>query len=252
MNESPRSDPPQPARAEFAPTRWSVVERARGPDDALARDALEQLVRSYRFPLHAYLRRRGLDAHDADDALQGLFARMIEQRERWRVDRAKGRFRAWLLGALKHYVGELGDRERAAKRGGGRTLSLDQRGLDEHESRYAVEARADEDPERLFERLWSLEVARAALERLERSELAAGRGAAWRVLGRFVARASEAGEYEAAARELGLREVALKVAVHRLRERYRDALEDEVRETLSDGSAESVREELAALLASLR
>lgn len=238
MHESPRS--------EFAPTRWSVVERARGADDAAAREALEQLIRAYSFPLHAYLRRRGLDAHDADDALQGLFTRLVEQRERWRVDPAKGRFRAWLLGALKHHVNELGDRERAAKRGGGRMRSLDQ-----HESRYEAEARTDEDPERLFERLWSLEVARAALERLEKSEIAAGRATAWRVLGRFVARASEAGEYEAAARELEKSETALKVAVHRLRERYREALEDEVRDTLSDGSPESVRAELAALLASL-
>lgn len=237
---------PTPASSPFAPTRWSVVARARGADDEQARAALDELFRAYRFPLYAYLRRRGMDGHDADDALQGLFARLVEQREHWRVDPAKGRFRAWLLGALQHHVNDRGDRERAAKRGGGRTASLDA-----HASRYAVEARADEDPERLFERLWSLEVARAALERLEKSEIAAGRGGAWRVLGRCVARASEAGEYESAARELGKSETALKVAVHRLRERYREALEDEVRDTLSDGSPESVRAELAALLAAV-
>jgi RNA polymerase sigma-70 factor (ECF subfamily) len=232
----------------FRSTRWSLVERARGADDRVAREALEDLLRSYQHPLYAFLRRSGLALHDAEDALQSFYARLIEGRERWAVDPERGRFRAWLLGALRHHVADQRDRERAAKRGGGQVLSFDAAA---HESRYAHESRASEDPERLYERLWSLEVAAAALERLYKSELAAGRGSEWNVLAPFLSRSCESGEYEQAAGALGKSEVALKVAVHRLRERYRGAFEDEVRETLSDGSAESLRDELRLLLAAL-
>ena len=232
--------------ARFLTTRWSLVRGARG-SSADARAALEELCRIYWYPLYAYVRRGGTAPEDARDLVQGFFASFLALNSLERLGEEGGRFRSYLLGALRHHVANERERSQALKRGGGEVpLPLE---LDGAEERYAREPADATTPESLFERKWALAVLERVLARLAAEQAEKGRGAVFERLRPFLV-ASDAEEPLAeAARALGLSENAARVAVHRLRARYRDLLLTEVAQTVD--RPQDVEDELGRLLASL-
>lgn len=233
---------------EFRTTRWSVVAAAGAGESASARDALETLCRAYWYPLYAYVRRRGHAAADAQDLVQGFFARFLEKRDVADADRERGRFRAFLLGALKHYLANEHDRASADKRGGGRApLSLE---LGSAEGRFAVEPADDATPELAFDRHWASVLMERALERVRDDYLRSDRLELFERVARCLTGDREA-PYARLAAELDLSEGAFKVAVHRARKRFREALRAEIADTLSDpGEVEAELSDLFAALGS--
>jgi RNA polymerase sigma-70 factor (ECF subfamily) len=156
----------------FTTTHWSVVLAAGQNDSPLAVEALEKLCRMYWYPLYAYVRRRGYGPDDAEDLTQEFSARLLEKNGLARADRAKGRFRSFLLGALNHFLADEKDRAEAKKRGGGRTLiSWDQQNAEE---RFGAEPMDELSPEKIFERRWALSVLEQAATRLRNEYDAAG------------------------------------------------------------------------------
>jgi RNA polymerase sigma factor (sigma-70 family) len=229
------------SREEFVPTRWSLVRDAAGADSERARVALATLCQAYWYPLYAFVRRKGVPAGEAEDVVQGFFARLLEKRDLAGVARENGRFRSFLAASIQHYLANLRDHERAEKRGGGRVrLDVDFAGAD---TRFALEA-PDGDPLQAFERGWAVELLRRALEGLEQEYRATNRGELFDVLRGAITDGERApvAEY---ARRLGSTEKAVKVAVHRLRVRYRERLRAEIAETVT-GEAE-VEAEIGAL-----
>lgn len=233
---------------EFAPTRWSVVVAAGGRDTAGTRAALQTLCEAYWYPLYAWARRRGNTASDAEDLTQGFFAEFLEKRWVEAADPARGRFRSFLLTAFKRHVGRVHERDAAQKRGGDRTqLSID---FADGERRYALEPSHESTPERVFERRWALTLLERVLDGLRAEAENAGKGVQFLALRGFLPGGTDARPYGEVAETLGLTEGAVKVAVHRLRGRYRERLRAEVAETVAD--AQEVDAELQALLAALR
>lgn len=228
--------------AQFAPTRWSVVLAAGDCQDGTsARDAMELLARSYWFPLYAYLRRRGHSPSQAEDLVQGFFAHLLEKGGLATVDRAKGKFRSFLLASLKHFVSDEWDKARAQKRSAGApVIALDS--LDA-EARYAIEPADDMAPERLFERRWAYAVLDQVLERLRQQYADRGQLPLFDALkGHLTSSASHAD----IACDLNMSTSALAVAAHRLRRRYRELLRDEIAQTVS--TPELVDEEIRYLM----
>ncbi|HEV7406387.1 MAG TPA: ECF-type sigma factor [Chthoniobacteraceae bacterium] len=229
----------------FATTRWSVVLGARDGSPA-GDDALAKLCRTYWYPLYAFVRRQGHGAHDAQDLTQGFFARLLEKKDLAAVDRSKGKFRSFLLASMKHFLANEWDRARAQKRGGGLALiSIDDA---EAEGRYAHEAAEQSTAEQLFDRRWALTLLDQVLARLEAEMAAAGKRATFDAL-KFSLTGGQAAAYEEIAHRLGTTEGALKVAIHRLRDRYRTLLREEIADTV--GSAADVDEELRHLFSAL-
>ena len=154
-----------PKGTSFPTTHWSVVLAARTVSSADYREALSKLCETYWLPIYAYLRRAGRTIHEAEDLSQGFFATLMEKQGLHSVDPEKGRFRSYLLGALKHYLADLGDRARAEKRGGGyRVVSLDAESL---ESRMPLESNNGLSPEQQFDRTWALTILERTVRRLE-------------------------------------------------------------------------------------
>ena len=227
----------------FSATRWSVVLAAAGESS----DALAALCRAYWYPLYAFLRRQGLSTHDAEDVTQGFFAHLLGKDALAHVDRAKGRFRTFLLASLKHFLADERDRAHAQKRGGGEAaISLD---ACEAEERYALEPRDELSPDRLFDRRWALAVIGQALARLGAEYAASGKGALFDALKAQLTAPGGGPSYAEIGAAFGMNEGAVKVAVHRLRQRYGAALRAEIAETV--GTAEEVEAELRHLLDAL-
>lgn len=231
------------AHSQFAATRWTLVLNAaqRGENEQ-ARLALAELCRLYWYPLYAYVRRRGYDPADAQDLTQAFFARLLEKNWLDAVAPEKGRFRAFLLAALKHFLANEWDKARAQKRGGGVSpVALDA------ETRYQREPSDELTPDRLFDRQWALALLEIVLNRLgEEHDTPEKRRLFEALRGTLTGDQPEAG-YAAVARQLGLNEGAIKVAVHRLRKRYRELLRAEIAQTVSDPG--QVAEELRSLFA---
>jgi RNA polymerase sigma-70 factor (ECF subfamily) len=195
--------------------------------------------------LYAYLRRRGYPADQAQDLTQEFFVRVLEGRYLDRADPEKGRFRSFLLTSLKFFVADEEDRERAHKRGGGMVVSLE---FSCGEERYQREPAHDETPERIFERRWALSVLDRVVERLRSEFVQHGRPEHFEQLKVFLLGQSEA-PYAALAREMNTSEGALKVAIYRLRKRYRELFRQEIADTVADpGEVESELRFLAAAL----
>lgn len=220
---SPAAPPPleplPPVRqvSAFATTRWTLVLAAREGDQAP--EALEQLCRLYWFPLFAYIRRRGHDAHQAQDLTQGFFESLLERRALDRVRREGGRFRSFLLTVLNHYLANEHERTQARKRGRGVVFVPWEDG--EAEERYQREPRPTDAPDQLFDRRWALALMEDAIGRLATESAALGKGAVFQALRPFLSREPDPGEYGRLATELGLAPGTLAVQVHRLRERFR-------------------------------
>lgn len=232
----------------FRPTRWSLVARAASPADAARPAALEDLCRAYWYPLYAFLRRRGRMPEEAEDLVQGFFAGLLEQGALAQADPARGRFRTFLLAALLNHASHEREKAGAAKRGGGRSvLSLDRL---EGERRYALEPATAETPESLFERRWALETLERALAAVAEEARSGAPDAAERHAALVPLLWSEGGPQHDVAVRLQMSDTALRVALHRLRARVREALRREVLDTLSDPA--ELDDELARLAAALR
>jgi len=157
----------------FVTTRWTVVLAAgRGGDAESARAALGELCQTYWYPLYAYVRRRGYAPHDAEDRVQGFFARLIRLNSLAALSRGEGRFRAFLLASLKHYLADEWDRDSAGKRDARRTVSWDAL---EADARYAAEPADRLSPERLYERQWALALLESVFRRLRDETAAEGK-----------------------------------------------------------------------------
>ena len=216
--------------AGFAATRWTLVlTAARGSSSSVAADALAELCRVYWYPLYAFLRRRGHDPHDAEDLTQSFFAHLLAQQFLAKVDREKGKFRSFLLASLNHYISDEWDRARAKKRSQGRVVSLD---ASLAEDRFSREPADTLTLEKLFERKWAMTLLDSVVQRLQREYESAGKGALFLAL-RFSIAGEAEEPYAKLAAELGMSEPALRVAVHRLRQRYRQLLRDEIARTVS-------------------
>jgi RNA polymerase sigma-70 factor (ECF subfamily) len=232
----------------FGTTRWSVVREAGKGDSPAASAALEQLCRSYWYPLYAFVRRRGFEPEDAKDLTQGFFLHLLRKNYPARADPAKGRFRTFLLHALAGYLADQRERARALKRGGGQVvLSLDDESA---EDRYRREAPDTLTPEKLFERRWAQAVLDRALSRLREQFVAAGGEAAYQVLQNFEPGEQGALSYAEAALRLGVSESAVKSMIHRLRQRHRELVREEIAQTVS--TVLEIDEELRHLVSVLR
>ena len=219
-----------PGASQFPTTRWTLVVAAGDPRWKEARSALVSLCENYWYPLYAYLRRRGYPADQAQDLTQEFFTRVLEGRYLDRADPEKGRFRSFLLSSLKFFVADEGDRQRAHKRGGGQLVPLE---FSSGEERYQREPAHDETPERIFERRWALSVLDRVVEKLRDEFVHHGRPEHFERLKVFLLGQSDA-PYAALAREMNTSEGALKVAIHRLRKRYRELFRQEIADTVAD------------------
>jgi DNA-directed RNA polymerase specialized sigma24 family protein len=241
------SDRSDHGRRGFALTRWSLVVAAadsRHPDH---KKALEDLCGAYWYPVYAFVRRRGFGPDSAQDITQGFFAQLLEKQTLKAADQERGRFRSFLLAALKFYLSHERDRTEAQKRGGGRApIPID---ADTAEGRYRLEPADKRTPETLYERRWALSLLDRVLDRLrEELEGSAQADRSLRLVG-YLTGATSAPGYKQLAGELGMSESAVKVAMHRLRGRFRELLREEVAHTVDD--PKMVDEELHYLFAAI-
>ena len=224
----------------FATTRWTVV-RAAGASVA---GALESLCTAYWFPLYAYVRRRGFSKEDAEDLTQAFFAKLLERRDFAGLKQENGRFRAFLLAALKNFLANERDRAGRLKRGGNIThFSLNWQSAD---SQFQIADIASRGPDEAFDREWALALLERVMVQLRDESTVAGRAERFEQLKRFLAVGKGEIPYALAASELLMDAGTLRVAIYRLRKRYRELLKQEVADTLSDPAM--VEEELAVLL----
>jgi RNA polymerase sigma-70 factor (ECF subfamily) len=216
----------------FATTDWEVVLEAGHTGSPQFQGALEQLCRTYWLSLYGYLRRRGWSPEDAQDLTQGFFLRLLRTNSLVGVSPVKGQFRSFLLAALKHYVSDQRDRARALKRGGRQTIiSID---AARAEACFLELPSRDLSPEMVFDQSWAVTVLEEAFRRLSHEYARSGRGHLFSGLSQFLSREAGPGEYESLAGRLGMSEQALGVAVHRLRQRYRECVRYKVGETVTD------------------
>jgi RNA polymerase sigma factor (sigma-70 family) len=233
---------------QFNTTHWTVVLAAGGSDPEKQFAALQQLCRTYWYPLYAYVRRRGHGAEDAQDLTQEFFARLLEKSWLEGIEKNGSRFRSFLLNALNGFLANQYDRATAVKRGGGQSLlSLD---AVQAEHLYALEPATNETPERIFDRRWALTVLDRAWAKLKAETSESGKGRQFEILNPFLSREPEAGEYAAVATELGVSPGAIGVSVHRLRQRYRECVRAEIADTVVE--AAMVDAEMEDLFAALR
>jgi RNA polymerase sigma factor (sigma-70 family) len=218
----------------FLTTQWSVVLAAGDAASEQSTQALATLCELYWYPLYAFVRRRGYDPDAAQDLTQAFFARVIEKAYLRDATPARGRFRSFLLGSLKHFLANEWDYARRLKRGGGAgILPLDVE-LGEGERRYRLEPPDDETPERLFERRWAVALLDRVVARLRDELWEAGKGAQFEILKPVLTGEPTGETYAQLGERLGMSEGAVKVAVHRLRRRVRALLLEEIARTVED------------------
>jgi RNA polymerase sigma-70 factor (ECF subfamily) len=229
----------------FPTTHWSLVLSAGEGSLPNAKAALERLCRAYWYPLYAYVRRQGRSVEEAQDLTQEFFARLLRKEYLRHADPARGRFRTFLLTALERFLINDWEKGRAAKRGEGQpVISWDQR---ETETRFLAEPADQSTPEKAFEKRWAVTVLERVLERLREEFTASGHAERFERLKVLLWGEKGSPPYAGVAAELGLTEGTLKVAVHRLRQRYRELLRAEVAQTVA--RPEEVDDELRHLIA---
>lgn len=211
----------------FQTTRWSIVLNARN-NPGQARSALESLCRTYRPPVHAYILAHHYTAESAEDLTQAFFTRFIEQGYYLKADPLRGRFRGLLLTALKRFLDDTLDQEKTRKRGGHAQV----RSLDSLTSDPGLLDR--ETPEFAFHRSWAHTVVKGALRKLREEAKAAGKAELFDALSVFIAERPDDADYERVAARFGMRRNTLAVAVHRLRQRLRELIRNQLAETASD------------------
>jgi len=229
----------------FPTTQWSLVLAAGGSRNSESRHALDVLCRLYWPPVYSFVRSSGHDAQAALDLTQGFFARLLEKGDLKQADRARGRFRSFLLASVKHFVANEWDRSRARRRGGGKTfVSLDIEGA---EAKYGLSLALPQTPETIYEKQWALALLDHALNRLE-GEMARSKHARhFPRLKPFLTAEGGDASYRDLARELGSSEPSIKVVIHRLRRRFGALLREEVARTLDAPSPADVDDEIRYL-----
>jgi RNA polymerase sigma-70 factor (ECF subfamily) len=209
-------------------------------------EALESLCRTYWYPLYAFVRRQGHSPHDAQDLTQGFFARLLEKDYLKTADSEKGKFRTFLLVALKRFLADEWDRQHAQKRGGfAPIVSIDQ---ELAESRFAAELSHRLQPDVLFDRQWAMTLVERVMARLQEEYLVSGRARLFEYLRSCLVKDESALPYAEIATQLSLTEAAVKMAVHRLRSRYREILHTEIADTVS--APEEIEGEIRHLFSS--
>ena len=232
-------------RGRFATTRWSVVLAASDGDSPAADEALAKLYETYYYALYGYLRGRRHDVSDAEDLTQAFFAQLLEKKVLRRADPARGRFRSFLLKSLQNFVVNEHERQHAKKRAPGAPLLPLDFGV--AEERYQLEPSTGETPERIFDRRWAQALLECALTRLASEQ--AGRRRQFERLKVYLTGEQPQVGYADTAAALGISEGAVKVAVHRLRKRFRALVTEEVQHTVA--SPDEVESEIRHLLAAV-
>jgi RNA polymerase sigma factor (sigma-70 family) len=247
MSDATEVPVPQGGRR-FVSTQWSVVVAAGQRDSPESEMALATLCERYWYPLYAYARRRVPGAADAQDLTQAFFARLLEKDYLRQADRQRGRFRTFLLTAFNHFLAKEHERANAQKRGGGKkTLTLD---FDRGERCYHQEPSHEATPEALYARGWALALLRQGLVKLREELAAAGKLQLYDCLKGILTADEPPRPYAELVDELGMSREAIKVAVHRLRRRYRELVRAEVAQTVM--KAEEIEDELRDLFAAVR
>ncbi len=237
------SDASTPRGDIFATTHWTVVLAAGGKHTPLAEAALEELCRTYWYPLYAYIRRRGESRENAEDLTQAFFARFLQRNHLEHLNAGNGRFRAFLLASVKHFLANEWDRSRRLKRGHGAPhLSLDWHSAD---TRFQIVDNAGSTPDKVFDREWSVALLGKVIERLRKECADEGRARQFEQLKVFLTSGKGAMPHAEAASALDMGEGAVRAAVHRLRKRYRQLLRHEIAQTLADPA--QVDEEMRSL-----
>ena len=232
--------------APFLPTRWTLVAVANSSDDASARAALEELCGAYWMPLYAWVRRRGHSREDAKDLTQAFFARLLEKDYLQAADREKGKFRTFLLTAMQRFLAnEWRDRQRLKRGGGADHVAFD---TSVAETLYAGSGDG-ESPEQMFDRRWAMTLLENTLERVRGEFTEAGKGEDYEVMAPCLTAARGEINYAELATKLGANPGAARVAIHRLRRRFRDLFREEVARTVRDDA--EVEEEMRHIQASL-
>ena len=228
----------------FETTQWSIVVSAGDSQPGHARGAIEQLCRRYWFPLFAFLRRRGYDEPEAEDLVQAFFVRVIEKEVFAAADRDRGRFRTFLLTSLENFLRNEHSKANAARRGGGaKPISLD---LRDREGKLMRLIADDSSPEDEFHRQWAIDVLAQVLETVKQEYDVRGNAGLFEALRPFLSTDRQRKPYAEVAESLNMSEANVKVAVHRLRRRYRKQLELEIAATVR--SPEEVEDEIQQLL----
>lgn len=231
----------------FVTTRWTVVLSAGRKSSPQSDRALGELCQTYWYPLYAYVRRQGHTKEDAEDLVQAFFARFLERNYLDGLSAERGRFRAFLLASLKHFLANEWDKSQRQKRGGGvEHLSLDWQSADE---RFHPDPPDPSSPDKTFDREWALALLERVIARLREECVADGKANLFEQTRGYLMVGESAIPYAEAGQALGLDEGAVRVAVHRLRKRYRALLRDEIAQTLDDPT--QVAEELRSLQAAL-
>ena len=233
--------------SDFTTTHWTVVRQAAG-DSPQASAALETLARAYWYPLYAYVRRNGHTPHNAQDLTQSFFARLLERGYLQLADKNQGRFRTFLLSSLKNFLINEWKRENRDKRGGNHViLSIDETSA---ETRFAAETFVEQPPDTLYDHGWATTLLDRALNLLRSEFEQSGKLELFEQLKVFVWGDKNALSYAEMAAQLNMTEGAIKVSVHRLRQRYGELLRAEVAQTVS--TPEEVNEELRYLVSVIR
>jgi RNA polymerase sigma factor (sigma-70 family) len=225
-----------PRPAAFLPTRWTLVLRARGESPA-AQAALSELCEAYYAPVLTFIRHTGRDEDAARDLTHEFFARLLARHGLDTVDPARGRFRSFLLGAVKHFLADHHDRARAGKRGGGQPLvSIEAGAASDTTAALQIPDPAGPPPDTIFDRQWALTLIERALNGLADELAASGKAAHFDTLKPWLLGEVPSLSQADAARELSLTEGAVKVAIHRLRKRFRELVRGEIAQTIADPS----------------
>lgn len=219
---------------DFPTTSWSLIRQAGGVDSPESREALASLCRRYWEPLYVYLRRTGRTNEDAEDLVQGFFARLLESDRFEQVSPGRGSFRGFLLVCLKNYVISDHAQRQARKRGGDHVHVPFELDVAHGDRRYRQEAAAEQTPEESYERRWALSVLENVSSRLRAERVEAGEGPSFDALSGFLPGGLQPESYESVAARLGMTAGAVRVAVHRLRGRYREMLRQEMEVLVGD------------------
>ena len=231
----------------FPTTRWSLILSSAADAGTQAQDALAELCRTYWYPAYSFIRARTASADDAQDLTQEFFLHFLNKGILRSANPAAGRFRSYLAGSLKHFLADQADRRNAQKRGGRAIMvSID---VAQAEQRYARDLEYRETPDRIFDRQWAATIVRQSCDQLRDLLVREGHKIWFDRLQNFLPGGSEPSSYSTVARELGMTETATKVAIHRLRRRYRDLLRSNVSHTLADPT--EVDDDIRFLLNSL-
>jgi RNA polymerase sigma-70 factor (ECF subfamily) len=245
-DETGRGSPPG-GGGRFATTRWSIVLAAGDRGSPTRQEALSSLCQTYWYPLYAFARRTGMRAEAAQDLTQDFFAHLLEKETLRQVDPEKGRFRSFLLSCFRNYQTDQQRRARAQKRGGGKMpVPIE---LETAEGLYVREPSHDQTPEKAFERHWALTLLQRAVDRLEQEHTGPRKERMFATLKNYLPGGRSPVPYAEAARELEMNEVTIKVAIHRLRQRFRAVLLEEISHTVDreDQVDDEVRHLLSAL-----